>query len=99
MHWKAALARLTAAAVVAAPLAVTAHITDIAVDSVKPFTDGASFGDVGAYRGPCRRRHSEEAVRQLSLSFRSAPRGQGRPMHMEQESGRISGPVPCMRAA
>lgn len=43
------LARLTAAMVLAAPLAAAAYITDLTVDSVKPFADGASFGDAGAY--------------------------------------------------
>jgi Alpha/beta hydrolase domain len=49
MSWRVTLARLCAAVMLAAPLAAAAHITDITVDSVKPFADGASFGDAGAY--------------------------------------------------
>ena len=33
----------------AAPLSAAAFITDITVDSVKPFAGGASFGDAGSY--------------------------------------------------
>ncbi len=41
--------RLAALLVLALPLGAAAYITDIKVDSVKPFADGAAFGEAGAY--------------------------------------------------
>ena len=40
---------LTTALVLALPLGAAAHIVDITVDSVKPFAEGAAFGDAGGY--------------------------------------------------
>jgi hypothetical protein len=49
MIFSSAVRRAAAWLALALPLAAGAHITDITVDSVKPFADSVPFGDAGAY--------------------------------------------------